>query len=353
MPNDILAAPVPNPPPNRARLVGIQYLRALAALSVLAFHSIGSPETTIFGVLSAGVDLFFVISGFIMVLITDSHSKPRAFLIDRFVRIVPLYWIATAAMIAVIWSRIAWTPPMTAWHNIASFLFIPAASPYDGRVLPVLPAGWTLFFEMRFYAIFALLLLLPERWRVPGLSIALVALVLAGFLSPTHPLSLAVTHPINLEFVAGAWLGVAWRKGINPFAALALIVLAAVPFLLVPAKESGIGRLYLMIVASALLASVLWLERKPGGIVELRALRLIGDASYSIYLTQIFTMMFWSVAGAYLRYGLHRRSALIFLTGVPLGVAIYFMVERPLLRYFRERRANRRATDTPGSPAVV
>ena len=90
-------------------LVSIQALRAIAAFMVLAFHLSNLAEiaprlqTTNFVLGAAGVDLFFVISGFVMVYSCERlFNRPGAsaqFVVQRLVRIVPLYWLATTAMV--------------------------------------------------------------------------------------------------------------------------------------------------------------------------------------------------------------------------------------------------------------
>ena len=118
----------------------------------------------------AGVDIFFVISGFIMVYASSrwfgSARAPRVFLAHRIARIVPLYWATMMVYLAVLL--------LTPWllnseylaphFVIASFLFIPAARP-DGLVQPLYSLGWTLNYEMFFYALFAIAIAFPRRPR--------------------------------------------------------------------------------------------------------------------------------------------------------------------------------------------
>jgi exopolysaccharide production protein ExoZ len=150
-------APRPMPQATRLKLHSVQYLRGIAALSVVVAHSISHPlpsppfESVLIG--HAGVLLFFVISGFIMVTITGDRFEPLAFIKHRIVRIVPLYWLVTIATAAsaVLIPSVFKNTTMSVSHFVASLLFIPARNPVDPRVIePVMKLGWTLNFRCSF-----------------------------------------------------------------------------------------------------------------------------------------------------------------------------------------------------------
>ena len=108
----------------------IQYLRAIAALGVVIFHSLESSEHR-FIVGQAGVDLFFIISGFIMAsLMSGPEGKPGIFLGRRLLRIVPLYWIATFAALFVTWIKPNFFRSMdpSVSNTILSLFFVPHES---------------------------------------------------------------------------------------------------------------------------------------------------------------------------------------------------------------------------------
>jgi len=160
-------------------LGSIQILRGLAALAVTIAHTNGEVswwavnlhyENPMPGLVTgaAGVDLFFVISGFIMVYTTaESFGTPTAsgvFLLRRIIRIVPLYWIATFLFLAYI-VRIghSWAMEGIGDKNVlCSFVFIACPRP-NGGYAPALEVGWSLNYEMFFYLCFAVALLLPRR----------------------------------------------------------------------------------------------------------------------------------------------------------------------------------------------
>ena len=164
-----------------SKLVLVQVLRAAAALSVAMLHAQHDAATLaertgqVFAPIAAfpweaGVDVFFVISGFIMVhastRLFGAEGGARAFLARRIARIVPIYWAVTTLYLAV-----ALAVPdllnreLLGWPLVvASYLFIPMARP-DGLVQPLYGLGWTLNYEMFFYALFAV----AVRWPRAGI----------------------------------------------------------------------------------------------------------------------------------------------------------------------------------------
>ncbi len=150
---------------------------------------------------------------------------------------------------------------------------------------------------MLFYAIFALLLFLP-RYRVLALTCIIGGLVAAGKLfHPTGAVAIAWTDPILLDFVAGAWLGVAWVRPEHRRLIVLLLLVALllwIPRLVWPGMRGGIEGAG----ATLILMAVLFFEGRGAGIPEWRPLRLLGDASYSIYLWQIFPLQFCAVVAA-------------------------------------------------------
>lgn len=119
---------------------------------------------------TSGVDLFFVISGFIVVVTTAGvDTKPFDFWRRRIVRVVPLYWLLTLLMVtvALIAPGLFKTLKVAPETVLQSLLFIPHFSQsFSGVVWPLLVPGWTLNFEMFFYALFGLALILPPRYRL-------------------------------------------------------------------------------------------------------------------------------------------------------------------------------------------
>ena len=263
-------------------LLSIQYLRAVAALVVAAFHT-GWTHTEIG---QAGVDLFFVISGFIMMHVSGREPSPGAFLRARAVRIVPLYWLATglAAILA---------GTTDAGHLLASLLLLPHAGP-AGRGWPVLIQGWTLNYEAFFYGAFALSLLLRARVRLLVLTAGLGVLALAGLvLHPVDAILSTYTSPLLLEFLAGAWLCRLDQAGWRPQGGAAIVALVVgVGALLLQARApypEAWRALAWGVPAVLVLGGALGMELR-GWMPSLPPLRKLGDASYALYLTHLLVL---------------------------------------------------------------
>jgi peptidoglycan/LPS O-acetylase OafA/YrhL len=306
---DPLAAEVPEEgrgdppaePPPRATLLNIQALRAVAALMVVCVHLqalavMGGAPQRLTDAGNAGVDLFFVISGFIMVFTTGRKPQgPLAFLGSRLRRIVPLYWSMTLAVFAVarLTPSLIQNTPSDLGRLVQSLLFIPALRP-DGTVRPVVFVGWTLNFEMAFYLLFALGLLAPRRWI--GVLVAIGVLVLAvlwGWAArPASPVLSFYTTPMVLEFGAGMMLGLAWPRLSLPERLawpLAAAIVAAFGLMLgAPWLWPHADRLFAFgLPATVIVAAALALERM-GWAARWPWLQALGAASYAIYLSHFF-----------------------------------------------------------------
>ena len=345
---------------------GIQALRAGAALSVAFLHIadeagalVGTPGRAPFGwmdalPLEAGVDLFFVISGFVMVWASwDSFGRAGAvwpFVWRRLLRIVPLYWLLSAATVAV-----ALAAPGSVsdglrdgWGYVAaSFTFIPWRR-MDGFVQPVLRLGWTLQYEMLFYALVACALPLQRRVAVPAVLAVLVLLPAAGWLLHVAPVPVAFwTDPIVLEFALGVLVAVAAKRnlrvGWSGPCALALSVLLATQ------APDGASRVLVRGVPASLLVwcALSWTSLPPW-------LLLLGDASYALYLVHPFPMRAARVLVARLPLGAGAAVPLDLLLASAASIAcalvLHLAFERPLLRWGRRVAAG--PTPMPAAPGA-
>lgn len=288
----------------------IQYLRAVAALMVVFHHSlIQMPWLAQYhqsSIGSYGVDLFFVISGFVMVVTTHGREVTRTeFMRRRIVRIVPLYWALTlfTVLCVAFAPGLFRTTSIEPWHVIQSLLFIPHLSPnFPKEMWPVMVPGWTLNYEMFFYACFALTL---GRfwWMVAGF----VGLFLFGFIfGPSNDLLAFFTRYLILEFVAGAVLARLWYARGSP------------------------------LPAWARWKSRLWLT--------------LGDASYSIYLTHLFSLGALRVVWGRLapKSGLSAIGFFVaaLVVSSVVGWVTYRLLEVPLLNRLNARKATRAAPQT-------
>jgi peptidoglycan/LPS O-acetylase OafA/YrhL len=346
-------------------LKSIQVLRAIAAIGVLTLHAATEKITFLGGepgpfknflLGAAGVDLFFVISGFVMVYSSESlfgHANgPRTFILRRIARIAPLYWAVTAAIILYIYA--AHGAQLWAIYSpaslVASFLFWPYPR-IDGFAFPVHLLGWTLNFEMFFYAVFAFAILLPRRAAVPAVCVAFVALVVAGRYTVLPLPFLFWSNSIILEFCLGMLIALSYREGfrLSPAAAWALGIAACAGYA-AAATPNGEWRILFWglpgaaLVASCALSSSTW---RPGAAG--RFFGLLGDASYSLYLVHplIFPLVRWT-AGRLFDFSAIPwvYAGIAYVAAIAASVVCYLLFERPITRALQ-----RRLRAWQGSPA--
>lgn len=217
----------------RSQLISnLQVLRFVAALSVLTAHAADlflRDRGLLGGVpLNGGVDIFFLISGFVMTWVTrgDMPGGPsaRAFLVRRAIRIVPAYWFFTTLLVLVVLHspELVRNTVVDPESVATSYAFIPWPRP-DGKINPILSQGWTLNYEAFFYLAFAAALLV-KRGLIFLLG-AFCALAAASVVVSPESFTLwFYTDPIILEFVAEAswrnctWPGCACRPGAPAYA---------------------------------------------------------------------------------------------------------------------------------------
>lgn len=336
--------------------LSIQYLRAAAALMVVAFHAFFEASQFGYGghgqdVLTSGVDVFFVISGFIMWYTTfPAAMTPLAFFRRRITRIVPLYWTLTSVVVAVLLIHPGYVRSMRfqLHHVIASYLFIPAVHPlFPNRMEPVLTPGWTLNYEMFFYLLFGVCLTVPRRWRhfaVVGAITAVASLSVFRFPYPSLPGFYCSS--IILEFAGGVILGYLLTRGVSLPSGNAILLfaagvlgLAAMSFF----RDSGLPRALIWGVPAMAIVSGAVFYEQVGGLPDLSVPRLLGDASYSIYLSHPILLsafsQFWREAGlADLPGAVPIFIALCIVLAAAGGVAVYYCIELPLSQVIGRKR---------------
>lgn len=338
------------------RITSVQGLRFLAAFAVLIghveifayhlgrFRGVELWRPPLIASTAFGVDLFFAISGFIMIVSSQRlfgmPGARRMFMARRLRRIVPLYWLALG--FTVIWG---WRfGPAADLRSVASaFAFIPHPSPIaHGRIVPPLEVGWTLNYEMLFYVLFALCLGISARATASRLVGLLAAGAVVGAALPL-PQPLAYwTDPIVLEFAGGIGIALLYRKGaaLPASVRLGMVVLAALLVLMPFAAAIGTGgqggwlRLLTWGVAGWLVLAATVL-----GPLRLRApgtWRLGGDLSYALYLVHMPLLMVAQFLWRHYRLPYGPADALLFAIGmtalsVVVAAAVHFLVDKPLL----------------------
>lgn len=338
--------------PIKNTIHSIQALRAIAAALVVVLHCFvhlhvrhripGIPSLVDAG--RAGVDIFFVISGFIMVYISaDNFQKEGAskdFFVKRLIRIAPTYWLYTLLMAALLFSfpyLFSDNKEFSLGHLLASLSFIPWNNSV-GEPKPVLPVGWTLNFEMYFYLIFAFLLIFSRRYFIPLLTALLLGGIAAGFmLTLDSPVYYVVTSSLLIEFLLGCIIGLIYKRQMTPPpVACAILAISGAGLLIATGiyDASGIARFVKWGIPGALVvAGVIFLERSNKLSVPAFLVKL-GNSSYSLYLTHLFTInaagKVWSMTfGA--MYEVFIPVAI--LAAISVGHAAYLLFERPLTNF--------------------
>lgn len=298
---------------------GIQYLRGVAATAIVLKHA-AHPGGPLQNVLDAGVDLFFAISGFVMVVSTAGRDMtPATFLQKRCVRILPMWWL-TLCLVALLGLG---EGDLRAW--LLSFALIPSGIEYGvGSVY--WGVGWSLVLEAVFYILFAIGLAFRTELFI---KFALPALVVIGVLTATDsPVLQSWTSPLLTEFLLGVVAARAVLAGFTPPLWLSSIgvCLLVIGGMAAPDYEL---RAVTLGIPSALIVAGLAAHPPP----KLAPLKLLGDASYSIYLLHYVPILlawnfipkdsYWPVTAA---------------LAVGLGIAGYWFVERPLLNAMRPAR---------------
>jgi peptidoglycan/LPS O-acetylase OafA/YrhL len=356
---------LPSPTAGRI-LVHLQGLRAIAASAVIVDHAMNAlivrglldvglrPAAWLLGWM--GVALFFVISGFIMIRTAangfGSAATARTFLRRRIVRIVPLYWVATAIYTVL---RGVAGEGVRSDALIRSLVFLPYRAGTEPVMRPIVGQGWTLNYEIVFYIAFAACLLLPRRFGIPLLLLAFPLVVMAGLMvrplfpyaDPVTPLAFW-TDPIILQFGWGIAIGLfggsarmrsrlAWPL----IASVAALLLATGAFVTV-----GGGfplqcpwQLALGLLCAAIVAVCAHTTPATDG-RALRALTRLGDASFSTYLFHPIGLT--GLAALAVRMPLLADHPALFVVAALIGCnvtgyAVFVAIERPLLRVMRQR----------------
>ena len=326
-------------------LDNIQYMRGIAALLVVFSHILDERYSAL-GAL--GVGIFFVISGFIMTVTAwDSFATvdaPREFLLRRIQRVFPLYWIALSIKIFIDSRQkdFVWTT--------GSYFLLPVVSP-NGLVEPVHGVGWSLVWEMMFYYIFALSLSLQRRSGLVLILSALVALTFAGYLTTFRSVAWHGSS-IFLLFALGILIGIVTqvsaidrsRHGLlgGGLALTALVIgIAIVVFQI---REGWFEFLELVLSGAIILAAAIAPNISPSSWV-LKTMHLIGDASYSLYLTHTLT---FSLGRSILKRAhlLSLEASLwpvMIVAACVVGVLVHMVVEKRIIAYFRVRTSRGRA----------
>jgi exopolysaccharide production protein ExoZ len=323
---------------------GVQFLRFLAAFVVLLTHSTFFYSTRLnadFPVLvpgAQGVQVFFVISGFVMVI--TSRRLPRgvqgakAFMTSRIIRILPLYYalnLAKIIQINVLPSLSLARPDVL--NILLSLLFIPSRNAV-GKIETFYGVGWTLNFEMLFYLLFSFAILMSwNATRFVGL--VLVALAAASlFHRDDWPAIAFFAAPIVLNFLWGMLIAKLVLRGfrVHPAVCIALVSGGLIVFFAAPYYYP-----LLQLQFAAIVAGVVFLEPVIRGRMP-RVFLFGGDASYSLYLVHpLVGVMIVVVLGKLQITAAPVVIGVVIAGALAASALTYLLFEKPVTVWLRQR----------------
>lgn len=323
-------------------MISVQVLRAIAALLVVMVHTTLKAQSMgigsrVFELGHAGVDLFFIISGFIMMMIGAKENKFPIFISKRIVRVIPLYYIITTFALAVY----LFNPSLIKGNQdgitiLNSYLLLPT----EGKSF-LLSVGWTLSYEMFFYIVFSLTLFINSSMKGIAASMILAVLVVYGRYAENEVLRNFMS-PILLEFAIGIFCFYIYKKvgpllskkrrvivsSVLALSAAAYILSDSDPlFTLFENRVIDLATPMMMIFLAFCFSEQSFQKYKNNIFTKLFS--YIGDASYSLYLTHLFTLGF--ISKIFNIFGVDNNYLFVFcclVSSVIVGVACYEIIEK-------------------------
>jgi exopolysaccharide production protein ExoZ len=321
-------------------LIGVQYLRGIAVILVVLHHlCFNNTQLGPFG-----VKIFFVISGFVMWHTTvGADISVMSFWHRRLVRIVPLYWISLSILVAIALSapQALKTTVITPENVVKSFLFIPHYHTVQKFIAPILIPGWSLNYEMFFYFIFGITLLVESRaFRAVTIGGILWTLVLLGLsLNLEGATAATYTSPDLLLFFDGIILAIIFRSYNVGSVVLGSILICVGVLSIRVSGDFGLFDNFIGLSPALIVAGILALEpalRRAPNLL----LHMIGNASYSIYLSHLFFLRLSELGWRhFVAFGSGEvleatYVAFAFVFAVAGGIAVHYFIERPILILF-------------------
>jgi exopolysaccharide production protein ExoZ len=329
------------------RFQTIQALRFVAAFMVVVTHATFIASTRVKSTVpiwhegEQGVGLFFVISGFVMLLSANAligTSKPaQRFVVSRIIRIVPLYWTLNFLKIA----QVAIAPSLALAHPtvsniVLSMLFIPSRNA-DGVLENFYGVGWTLNFEAFFYMLVTLALVFRVRIIYFVAAVLIPAAALSLVRTEDWPAITSLFRPLLLDFLWGIVIGELWLARLRPHLATVLVLLGAGATLMFVAPTDLLGLQFAFVVAGAV-----FLEPYVGSRVP-RLLTFGGDASYALYLIHPAVGPVVAIVLGRFVQSAPVLIALIIVACVLSSAIVYLSFERPVTRMLKKRFLSRAA----------
>ena len=323
-----------------SNLKSLQILRAIAATTVVYYHIGAIPH---FG--SFGVDIFFVISGFVMAMVIANGQDTYQFAVSRLARIVPLYWILTTCLLVVAAVKPSLLNSTTAnFENyLKSIFFIPYFKE-NGALNPMLAVGWTLNYEMFFYLCIWLSIFVARKHYLALTSILLISAYLGFGWNTASPVATSFFHSqLFFEFIFGMLSFEIYRRNLmKTLHSHVMLFLGISSYVVMATTETlnpDIDRVMYFGLPSVLLVLSLTnledlIRRKDGSVTK--ALTTIGDGSYATYLSHFFVVVpfhKFDIFNPYTPIGV----SIIVLLCLAVGHLLYKVLDNPLHKYFKHK----------------
>ncbi|QUG75110.1 acyltransferase family protein [Erwinia sp. E602] len=323
------------------KMYTIQILRGIAALSVVFSHSSHKLAQTklftsdFFSFAGFGVDIFFMISGFIMMFITGVDAKDNknrnilSFFKDRIIRIIPLYWFFTILSLAIFCIMPGSINSSGGDTGILqSFILLPV--PNGTKFL--IQNGWTLTYEFLFYFAFSFFLVRTDREKLIFVLLTFLAIDVS---SSFFGLQSFASYSIKYEFILGIGLYLFFKKDYL-YAVLAFLLAYSIAFF-----NTGLGGRVLNegLHAFILVLMFLVVENKFSwkGPVSLFLL-FLGDISFSLYLSHPFVIQGISILNSHLSLNVYVVFVLMVLCSIIFGYLIYTLLEKKMVSFFKNKK---------------
>jgi len=329
-------------------IYSVQYMRAIAALLVVVHHAAGkgaqysSAPFEWFTIGESGVDLFFIISGYIMCHTVDSKDiNFFSFIKARIKRIIPLYWVLTTMALVI---YLLYPEKVNSSGGgtdiIHSYTLFPIKENY------LISNGWTLSYEFFFYLLFAFSLSFTSKYKFLIPIVLIVTLVNLGNLSNFNLSNTTVfdfvTNPLLLEFSFGILVYYLFKKNIlNSVLGLSLIIISASLFSLVNVYQPDYSRIInygvpALIFFIGMIALESFFKSTRENKVAL-LFKMIGNSSYSLYLSHPFALVTTSIILD--KLGLNEFGylfvLLLVISSVIAGQLCYLLLEKNLVKIVR------------------
>lgn len=324
----------------------IQALRGIAALFVVVSH------LSFIGIGAFGVDIFFCISGFIMMYVTSKNSEH--FLTKRLIRIVPLYYMITifTYVLLLVFPSMFMTTTAEFSYLIKSFFFIP----YEiGDVIqPIVRVGWTINYEMFFYILFFISMKISKKYRGIICSCLLIVLSILGelFVLSTTFLTFYCSE-LLIEFVLGifsfylcekifVFLKDKEKKSFSIFLFLmCLVVIFAGFWLFISENNNIVVPHFSRVINWGIPAFMIFIAIFIIGCIFTvpKWLSFLGDISFSLYLLHYYPITFISRIAQ--KYDSILLKIVLSIVGIALVICIstisYYFIEKKLSSYLRKK----------------